>query len=62
MYLAHRKLWTESGEERTATTHTHGGERSQRSPPARESYKNVATCEKRPIKEKKVDQPTEKRG
>ena len=30
------KLWTGSGEGRTATTHTHKEEHSQRSPPTRE--------------------------
>ena len=38
------KLWTGSEEERTAATHTHKGERSQRSSPARETnYKKKNT-------------------
>ena len=34
------KLWTGSGEERTAATHIHNGERDQRSSPAQERYIN----------------------
>ena len=42
VYPAHRKkkLWTGSGEGKTAATHTHKGERGQRSPPARERNEN----------------------
>ena len=32
MYPAHRKLWSESGEGRKKTTHTHKGECGERVP------------------------------
>ena len=35
VYPAHRKLRPGSGEGKTAATHTHKGERGQRSPPTR---------------------------
>ena len=47
VYPAHRKkLWTGFGEGRTATTHTHKGERGQMSPPARARYGDIATRER----------------
>ena len=42
------KLCTESREDRTGPTHSHTGERSQKSPPTRERYDDVGTWEKRP--------------
>ena len=49
VYPANRKkkLWTESWKGRTMATHTHIGERGQRSLPARKRYRDVGTREKK---------------
>ena len=46
------RLWTGSGEGRTAATHTHKGERGQRSPPTREKRRKKKKKEEE--KEKKT--------
>ena len=53
MYRAHIKIWTGSGEEKTAATHTHRKERGQMSPPAQERYGDVC-IRKKLIKEAHV--------
>ena len=46
MYPAHRKLRTGSGEEKMAATHTHKGERGQKSIPTRERSREVYAQER----------------